>query len=87
MSSDKNDNTNDKNTTRKETAKVANLKVAEVAEQRDVGRKIARIDPDIAERLNVSTGDALELSSLSKEKYCSKLACKGKRQRQRIDTH
>jgi len=75
------------NTTRKETAKVANLKVAEVAEQRDVGRKIARIDPDIAERLNVSTGDALELSSLRKEEYCSKLAGKGKRQRQRIDTH
>jgi len=65
MSSDR--DTNDKNTTRKETAKVANLKVAEVAEQRDVGRKIARIDPDIAERLNVSTGDALELSSLRKK--------------------
>ncbi|MGC2573407.1 MAG: CDC48 family AAA ATPase [Candidatus Nitrosopolaris sp.] len=67
MSSDKKDNTNDKNTTRKETGKVANLKVAEVAEQRDVGRKIARIDPDIAERLNFSTGDALELSSLGKK--------------------
>ena len=26
-------------------------------------RKIARIDPDIAERLSVSAGDALELSS------------------------
>ena len=65
MSSDR--DTNDKNTSRKETAKVANLKVAEVAEQRDVGRKIARIDPDIAERLNVSTGDALELSSLRKK--------------------
>ena len=49
------------------TAKVVNLKVAEVAEQRDVGRKIARIDPKIAERLNVSTGDALELSSLGKK--------------------
>ena len=67
MSSDKNDNTNEKNTTRKEPAKVANLKVAEVSEQRDIGRKIARIDPDIAERLNVSTGDALELSSLGKK--------------------
>ena len=66
-SPDKNNKTNDKNTTRKETAKVANLKVAEVAEQRDVGRKIARIDPDITERLNVSTGDALELSSLRKK--------------------
>ena len=61
MSSDKNDNTNEKNTTRKEPAKVANLKVAEVSEQRDIGRKIARIDPDMTERLNVSTGDALEL--------------------------
>ena len=51
----------------KDAAKVVNLKVAEVAEQRDVGRKIARIDPKIAERLNVSTGDALELSSLGKK--------------------
>ncbi len=42
------------------------LKVAE-AEQRDVGRKIVRIDPKIAERLNISTGDALELSSLGKK--------------------
>src|SRR6266487_3447911 len=67
MSSDKNDNTNDKHTTRKEPAKVANLKVTEVSEQRDVGRKIARIDPNIAERLNISTGDALELSSLGKK--------------------
>ena len=47
----------------KQTAKVTNLKVVEVAEQRDVGRKIARIDPDIAEHLNISAGDALELSS------------------------
>ena len=39
MSSDKNDNTNEKNTTRKEPAKVANLKVAEVSEQRDIGKK------------------------------------------------
>ena len=34
-----------------------------MAEQRDVGRKIARIDPDIAEHLNISAGDALELAS------------------------
>src|SRR5215467_302985 len=51
----------------KESTKIANLRVAEVAEQRDVGRKIARIDPSIAERLNVSSGDALELSSLNKK--------------------
>lgn len=67
MSSDVNNNTNDKDTIRRGSPKVANVKVAEVAEQRDVGRKIARIDPDIAERLNVSTGDALELSSLGKK--------------------
>jgi transitional endoplasmic reticulum ATPase len=42
------------------------LKVAE-AEQRDVGRKIARVDPIVAERLNISTGDALEISSLGKK--------------------
>src|ERR687887_2202019 len=70
-----NNNTNDKTAKRgsninendndniKQTAKATNLKVVEVAEQRDVGRKIARIDPDIAERLNISAGDVLELSS------------------------
>jgi transitional endoplasmic reticulum ATPase len=47
--------------------KVATLKVAEVAEQHDVGRKIARVDPDVAERMRISTGDALELSSLGKK--------------------
>jgi transitional endoplasmic reticulum ATPase len=72
MSSDiENDNTNSSSNINagrgKDAAKVVNLKVAEVAEQRDVGRKIARIDPKIAERLNVSTGDALELSSLGKK--------------------
>jgi transitional endoplasmic reticulum ATPase len=71
------DNTNNKNAANegknlntnnpKESTKIANLRVAEVAEQRDVGRKIARIDPSVAERLNVSSGDALELSSLKKK--------------------
>ena len=37
------------------------------AEQRDVGRKIARVDPEIVERLNITTGDALELSSLGRK--------------------
>src|SRR5215210_5122850 len=41
---------------------MATLKVAE-AEQRDVGRKIARVDPLVAKRLNISSGDALELVS------------------------
>ena len=49
--------------TKKETL---SLKVAE-AEQRDVGRKIVRIDPEIAERLNITSGDSLELSSLGKK--------------------
>jgi transitional endoplasmic reticulum ATPase len=44
----------------------ATLKVAE-AEQRDVGRKIARVDPDIAEALNIVSGDALELSSIGRK--------------------
>ncbi len=47
----------------KQSAKATNLKVVEVAEQRDVGRKIARIDPDIAEHMKISAGDALELAS------------------------
>jgi transitional endoplasmic reticulum ATPase len=51
----------------KQATKAINLKVVEVAEQRDVGRKIARIDPDIAEHLNISAGDALELSSTTKK--------------------
>ena len=42
------------------------LKIAE-AEQSDVGRKIARLDPDIASKLGISAGDALEISSLGKK--------------------
>src|ERR687889_1372733 len=49
--------------TKKETL---TLKVAE-AEQRDVGRKIVRIDPEVCERLNITSGDALALSSLGKK--------------------
>jgi transitional endoplasmic reticulum ATPase len=45
---------------------VVSLRVAE-AEQSDVGRKIARIDPDVAQQLKISAGDALELSSLGKK--------------------
>jgi transitional endoplasmic reticulum ATPase len=51
--------TDNNNKISKETA---TLKVAE-AEQRDVGRKIARVDPLVAKRLNISSGDALELVS------------------------
>ena len=45
---------------------IVSLRVAE-AEQSDVGRKIARIDPDVAQQLAISAGDALELSSLGKK--------------------
>jgi transitional endoplasmic reticulum ATPase len=45
---------------------IESLRVAE-AEQSDVGRKIARIDPDVAQHLGISAGDALELSSLGKK--------------------
>ena len=50
----------------KKSRELTTLKVAE-AEQRDVGRKIARVDPEIVERLNITTGDALELSSLGRK--------------------
>lgn len=42
------------------------LRVAE-AEQSDVGRKIARIDPEVARHLDLTTGDALEISSMGKK--------------------
>jgi transitional endoplasmic reticulum ATPase len=56
----------DNGRTGKGKSKTVSLKVAE-AEQRDVGRKIARVDPDIIERLNITSGDALELTSLGKK--------------------
>jgi transitional endoplasmic reticulum ATPase len=56
-------NVNENSNKTKQAAKSTNLKVVEVAEQRDVGRKIARIDPDIADQLNISSGDVIELSS------------------------
>ena len=54
------------NKNNKSTENVVSLRVAE-AEQSDVGRKIARIDPDVAQQLGISAGDALELSSLGKK--------------------
>src|SRR5919112_1561565 len=65
MSFDIDDNNTDRNIREgvdKKESKLATLKVAE-AEQRDVGRKIARVDPEIIERLNITSGDALELIS------------------------
>src|ERR671915_556444 len=69
MSPNIDDNNTDRNIREsidKKESKLATLKVAE-AEQRDVGRKIARVDPEIIELFNISTGDALELSSLGKK--------------------
>src|SRR5918911_2897882 len=43
------------------------LKVAE-ADSRDVGRRIARIDPKIGQALGLSTGDALEITSAERKK-------------------
>ena len=57
MSNRKDSNNNDVRTS---------LRVAE-AEQSDVGRKIARVDPKVARQLDLSTGDALEISSLGKK--------------------
>src|ERR671915_1277606 len=51
---------------RKESGRGITLKVAE-AEQRDVGRKIARVDPDVIEQLDITSGDALELASPGKK--------------------
>ena len=50
----------------KKPKEISTLKVAE-AEQRDVGRKIARIDPEIAKRMNIASGDALEIVSLGRK--------------------
>ena len=44
----------------------SSLRVAE-AEQSDVGRKIARVDPEVVRQLELSAGDALEISSLDKK--------------------
>jgi transitional endoplasmic reticulum ATPase len=60
------ENSNDNNNVHSTKKETLSLKVAE-AEQRDVGRKIVRIDPEIAERLNITSGDSLELSSLGKK--------------------
>lgn len=43
------------------------LRVAE-ADSRDVGRRIARIDPKAAQELSISTGDAIEISSEQRKK-------------------
>src|SRR5687767_6229833 len=65
MAYDSIDNNDKKKSSNNKGNGKATLKVAE-AEQRDIGRKIVRIDPDAAQSLNVMTGDALELSSFGK---------------------
>ncbi|HVX02780.1 MAG TPA: CDC48 family AAA ATPase, partial [Nitrososphaera sp.] len=51
----------------------ASLKVAE-ADARDVGRRIARIDPKVAARLGITTGDALEILSPSSKRKTTVLS-------------
>ncbi|MDA2922506.1 CDC48 family AAA ATPase [Patescibacteria group bacterium AH-259-L07] len=46
---------------RKKTVKKLTLKVAEVLQQKDIERGIARIDPDEMKRINVETGDTVEI--------------------------
>ena len=58
MSGHKKESTNNNNN--------ISLRVAE-AEQSDVGRKIARVDPEVANQLQLSAGDALEISSMGKK--------------------
>jgi transitional endoplasmic reticulum ATPase len=43
------------------------LRVAE-ANSQDVGRRIARVDPKVAQELGLSTGDAIEISSAQRKK-------------------
>jgi transitional endoplasmic reticulum ATPase len=43
------------------------LRVAE-ADSRDVGRRIGRIDPKVAQELGLSTGDAIEISSAQRKR-------------------
>jgi transitional endoplasmic reticulum ATPase len=43
------------------------LRVAE-ADSRDVGRRIGRIDPKVAQELGLSTGDVIEISSTQRKK-------------------
>ena len=43
------------------------LRVAE-ANSRDVGRRIARVDPKAAQEIGLSTGDAIEISSAQRKK-------------------
>ena len=76
---DSNNKNNSSSNINANNTKVATLKVAEVAEQHDVGRKIARVDPDVAERLGISTGDALELSSLGKKTIVLSWPARGER--------
>lgn len=50
----------------------ASLKVAE-ADSRDAGRRIARVDPQVAEKLGLETGDALEIIAPSTKRKTTAL--------------
>lgn len=50
----------------------ASLKVAE-ADVRDAGRRKARVDPEVADKLGLETGDALEIIAPSTKKKTTAL--------------
>ncbi len=67
----------DKSTNNKDQKNI--LTVAE-ANSKDVGRRIARIDPIAQELLGLTSGDAIEIASDRKKDYCLKLAGVSERQ-------
>ncbi|MFW9992294.1 MAG: hypothetical protein ACFFD4_09630 [Candidatus Odinarchaeota archaeon] len=62
-----------------EEEKLAEEQVVRVLEARplDTGKGIAKLDPDIAEELNISTGDAIEVRSQDHSKRTAALIKKG----------
>lgn len=61
---------NNSNSNAKDTI---SLKVTET-DPRDVGRRIARIDPEVAQSLSIATGDAIEISSHNNNKRTTVLS-------------
>src|ERR687886_240805 len=65
---DNSDNNNDRN-----KQNDIFLKVSET-DARDVGRRIARIDPKVAESFGIATGDAIEILSTNNNKRTTVLS-------------
>jgi transitional endoplasmic reticulum ATPase len=58
---------NTDNNSNNDASNLRTLRVAE-ADSRDVGRRIGRIDPKVAQELGLSTGDAIEISSAQRKR-------------------